>query len=710
MAIKQFPGDYDDISSEASKILAAKNDGTVGYLTMSFFDNMLSNKANKNGSNASGTWDINISGSASKLSGIDVDLSSYGGDPYWFAGLDGNENTIKPFSINQTKNILGVNNNSTLNNNINGKWMNQEYSEDYLGIPYEYVMGYIGAVDQWQKVPLEDFKIGLQMSLDDVTQIGNTAYTDMYISKNVPALRLHGTQSGGKNYALVSGIVGVSNTGFAINNVTDSRNELAISGVGNIGLGTGEPIEKLDVNGNINSKGNRIGFNTTDVFVYDGVQRPHYGLGYGLGGSGVAYNTLSGYYGLKFFTTGLERVSISNSGQFEVFGGSNFKSIYNLGELYNEGQLTLDGPAYLFGSFYSEGSIEIEGSIRAYGGFNATGNQIINVANGVNANDAVNKSQLDLKESLSNKAVDFSVMNNTKYPTTQAVQYKLFEYGKRNSFNYWGLIDDFEPISYPTNQFSNGLIVGHDVDFGVNGFIMFVEDGSFNRVKLEATPGTTYDVKFRLPLKEISGTYILATTTELALKQDKIANIGFAYYNGTSLQAVSATLNDMVLGNGATTSINPRIRSAVLSTVTPVNSVVETGDRIDVAFNKIQGQLNDKATILDATVKLVVRPSGLGTNVSMGACGMYSKAYIQTDEEDGTKLLLPSNPKVNQIVDIICVAGSPSPEWEFSRVFASNGTTQVGDYEWGSWSPSQDKIITVMWNGTIWTKPPHPAE
>jgi hypothetical protein len=43
--------------------------------------------------------------------------------------------------------------------------------------------------------------------------------------------------AGSKNYQLTSQIIGVSNTGFAIRNVTDSRNELIIDGSGNLGLG-----------------------------------------------------------------------------------------------------------------------------------------------------------------------------------------------------------------------------------------------------------------------------------------------------------------------------------------------------------------------------------------------------------------------------------------------------------------------------------------
>lgn len=43
------------------------------------------------------------------------------------------------------------------------------------------------------------------------------------------------------------------------------------------------------------------------------------------------------------------------------------------------------------------------------------------VPNGVNPNDAVNASQIAGFEILTNKAIDFSVINNTKYPTTQAV-------------------------------------------------------------------------------------------------------------------------------------------------------------------------------------------------------------------------------------------------------------------------------------------------
>ena len=64
-------------------------------------------------------------------------------------------------------------------------------------------------------------------------------------STSTAAIRLASTGAGSKVYRLTSQIIGVSNTGFAIRNETDTRNEVTIDGAGNVGIGTGSAAYKL---------------------------------------------------------------------------------------------------------------------------------------------------------------------------------------------------------------------------------------------------------------------------------------------------------------------------------------------------------------------------------------------------------------------------------------------------------------------------------
>lgn len=62
---------------------------------------------------------------------------------------------------------------------------------------------------------------------------GGTLSGNLVISTNVPELTLEGTQISGKKYGLISGITGVSNTGFSIRNQTDGINLLSIDNSSN---------------------------------------------------------------------------------------------------------------------------------------------------------------------------------------------------------------------------------------------------------------------------------------------------------------------------------------------------------------------------------------------------------------------------------------------------------------------------------------------
>lgn len=74
----------------------------------------------------------------------------------------------------------------------------------------------------------------------------------------------------------------------------------------------GVELGRIDLNGNANFAGGRIGFNIYDSFTSNSNTIANYGLS---NISGTYHHTaLSGYYGLKFYTTGTERIDISSAG------------------------------------------------------------------------------------------------------------------------------------------------------------------------------------------------------------------------------------------------------------------------------------------------------------------------------------------------------------------------------------------------------------
>lgn len=66
---------------------------------------------------------------------------------------------------------------------------------------------------------------------------------------DLAAIRLSGTAVLQTPYNIRQGIVGVSNAGFSIYDVTAAATRFAIDSAGNIGIGTGNPTAKLDVRG-----------------------------------------------------------------------------------------------------------------------------------------------------------------------------------------------------------------------------------------------------------------------------------------------------------------------------------------------------------------------------------------------------------------------------------------------------------------------------
>ena len=70
---------------------------------------------------------------------------------------------------------------------------------------------------------------------------------------------------------------------------------------------------KLNVNGNISTSGGKIGFGVTDAFTLNGIDTAHYGMS-----SNLNLVQLSGYYGLVFASTGVERMRITDGGNVGI--------------------------------------------------------------------------------------------------------------------------------------------------------------------------------------------------------------------------------------------------------------------------------------------------------------------------------------------------------------------------------------------------------
>jgi hypothetical protein len=194
--------------------------------------------------------------------------------------------------------------------------------------------------------------------------LNSNAFTNLYVSGNLgvgtasPAYRLHVVQNA-NDYAaqITQSNAGGSSGGLYIQQTNGGTNGLlvdttgaygncAVFNGGNVGIGTASPIAKLDVNGNINvtSAASKIAYLTTDVTTIAGVSVANYGMTVNCAFTGFTNpgTILSGYDGVLFATSGVERMRIDTSGNLLVGATAN-PNVLNTSVVIDSGASSLAG-------------------------------------------------------------------------------------------------------------------------------------------------------------------------------------------------------------------------------------------------------------------------------------------------------------------------------------------------------------------------------
>lgn len=157
----------------------------------------------------------------------------------------------------------------------------------------------------------------------------------------------------------------------------------------------------------------------------------------------------------------------------------------------------------------------------------------------------------------------------------------------------------YAPIANSFNYIQNQTGTTQNASFNLSG------TGKINKLQVDTAPLNANDIVRKL---------------ELDNKQDLIASTGYQYFNGTSLVGVNGGLNDLLLGNGSFTSINPRIRSTTFTTITPTNLPINAGNTIQEFADRTQGQINSINTTLSKSFSFS-SSSTVPTPTSVGVRG-----------------------------------------------------------------------------------------
>ena len=102
----------------------------------------------------------------------------------------------------------------------------------------------------------------MRVQADGLVGIGtNAPAVELHINdaSGLSAIRLTGGAAGADNFQIMQGVTGVTNAGFSIYDVDATATRLVIDTNGNVGIGTGTPVKKLDVRASESWDGIHIG-------------------------------------------------------------------------------------------------------------------------------------------------------------------------------------------------------------------------------------------------------------------------------------------------------------------------------------------------------------------------------------------------------------------------------------------------------------------
>lgn len=219
--------------------------------------------------NDGGTYNLNISGSASKWNGTPFTAGNIPDTPY-FVTLNAGATNAGYSSLGQVSASLGVNNGSTLNNNISGSAMywggNQANFSTEVG-SFSHLMGFEGGVGKYGGPAKVKAFLGLPTSgaydLQWITSNGNTTTTGARFGGKLTWGNGLGETSLGEIYNDAAlGTVLIPKFGSSFDFSLTSGNGSTVFQIptgtlnaifnGNVGIGI-SPISKLTVNGNISA-------------------------------------------------------------------------------------------------------------------------------------------------------------------------------------------------------------------------------------------------------------------------------------------------------------------------------------------------------------------------------------------------------------------------------------------------------------------------
>jgi hypothetical protein len=149
----------------------------------------------------------------------------------------------------------------------------------------------------------------------------------------------------------------VSHSGYlGMNFYSLGTERMRITKEGDISIGNVAPHARLQVEGDISSTGpnQRIGFSTYDKFTNASGAIAHYGMSMSKNTASQPIVSHSGYFGINFFTVGLERMRITDGGNIGIGSLNPDEKLTVSGTIHaTEVKVTQNVPAdYVFEKYY----------------------------------------------------------------------------------------------------------------------------------------------------------------------------------------------------------------------------------------------------------------------------------------------------------------------------------------------------------------------